>query len=344
MAKHTKALRNNTFFQQVIGIIGVISYLVAIMKESFHLCFTSHDEVMFRSPEDHAIFLNLLALRGFAEQTEIWADAQMSTHVHLNVYSDKPQHFASNLRLSYTRAFNKKYGRSGRFGEKYTFQLLVQGFVHQMILLNYILRNGLHHNAAATAFGYEYCSIRDMFAEDLLFKTETPVRMSRKDIASFLPRHAEFPDEFQMNANGVFVRRSFMELRKAEQYYGSPRNFLYQMNRLTDESWVKEQMEKDRGRKPLTLGDIEHASAQSVAQMLKNETGRNFSRSRLQDLDVCRLIDQEILPGYGVTSPYLLKESQKQNISNLLFHEFHLPETQIRRCLVYPSAALTIKR
>ena len=203
-----------------------------------------------------------------------------------------------------------------------------------MVLLNYILRNGLHHNAAATAFGYEYCSVRDMFAEDLLFKTETAALMTRSDMASFLPRHAEFPDEYQMNENGVFVRKSFMQLRRAEQYYGSPRNYLYQMNRLTDDSWTKEQEEKDQGMKPLTLREIEQADECSVAQMLKNETGHHFRRSRMQDLDVCRLIDQEILPGYGIRSPYLLSDSQKQQIYRQLLYEFRLPDHQIRRCLV----------
>ena len=123
------------------------------MKESYHICFTSHDEVMFRDEEDHGMFINLMALRGFAEKAELLADAEMSTHAHLNIFSSDPMRFASNLRLSYTRYFSRKYSRAGRLGQKYTFLLKVLGHVHQMVLLNYILRNGLHHCAAATAFG-----------------------------------------------------------------------------------------------------------------------------------------------------------------------------------------------
>ena len=302
------------------------------MKESYHICFTSHDEVLFRDEEDHGMFVNLMALRSFSDNAEILVDAEMSTHVHLNAFTDRPQHFASALRMSYTRYFNKKYGREGRFGQKYTFVQKVQGHVHQMVLENYINRNGLHHNAAATAFGYKYCSVRDLFADDICLQTEASVPMSRADIAARLPRHAAFPDHYQMNAQGVFVRRSFMELRRAEQFYGSPRNYLYQMNRLTDESWTREQLE-DRTGAPLTLSDIEHADEHSVAKMLKNESGRNFSRSRMQDLDVCRLIDKELLPGYRVTSVYQLTDSQKQRLARMLRYDFHLPEHQIRRCL-----------
>ena len=302
------------------------------MKESYHICFTSHDEVLFRDEEDHGMFVNLMALRAFADETEILADAEMSTHVHLNAFTDAPMYYASGLRMSYTRYFNRKYDRKGRLGQKNTFLLKVQGFVHQMVLLNYILRNGLHHCAAATAFGYPYCSVRDMFVEDICLLKDKPVPMSRADIASRLPRHVDFPDSFQMNEQGIFVRQSFLELRRAEQYYGSPRNYLYQMNRLTDESWVREQQE-DRTGKPITISDIEHADEQTIAQMLKNENGRNFSRSRLQDLDVCRLIDKDIIPGLGATSIYQLSESQKRNIGRTLYHDYHLPEHQIRRCL-----------
>ena len=153
-------------------------------------------------------------------------------------------------------------------------------------------------------------------------------------MAGFLPRFADFPDSYQMDERGVFLRRSFMEIRRVEQYYASPRNFLYQMNRLTDETWVEEQ-KKDGTGKPITLADVEPGlDEKTIAQLLNNEHGRNFSRTRLQDQDVCRLIDRELLPGYGVPSVYFLSASQKNRIAATLQNEFHLPEKQIRRCLV----------
>ena len=124
-----------------------------------------------------------------------------------------------------------------------------------------------------------------------------------------------------------------MEIRRAEQFYVTPRNYLYQMNRLTDDSWSADQM-KDATGKPITLSDIEPADDRSIAQMLNNENGRNFSKTRLQDLDVCRLIDKDLLPSYGVSSVYQLTTTQKQRIARTLYYDFHLPEHQIRRCLV----------
>ena len=125
-----------------------------------------------------------------------------------------------------------------------------------------------------------------------------------------------------------------MEIRQVEMFYTSPRNFLYQMNRLTDETWEEEQ-KKDRTGKPITLVDAEPGlDKKSIAQLLDNEYGRNFNPSRLQDLDVCRLIDKDILPGYGVTSVYYLSDTQKKRIARTLKEEFYLPDKQIQRCLV----------
>ena len=107
------------------------------------------------------------------------------------------------------------------------------------------------------------------------------------------------------------------------------------MNRLTDETWLEEQR-KDETGKPITLADIEPGlNEKSIAELLNNETGWNFSRNRMQDLDVCRLIDKEILPGYGCKSVYGMTDSQKSQVYRLLENDFHLPDKQIRRCLVY---------
>ena len=302
------------------------------MRSTYHICFTSHDEVMFRDDADHGMFLNLMALRSFSHETAILADAEMSTHVHLGVFTDRPQAYAGDLRMSYTKYFNRKYGRSGRLGQKYTFQLRIDGMVHTMVMLNYILRNGLHHGAAATAFGYPYCSVRDLFAEDIGLQTEQAVPMSRADMLVYLPRHAEFPDHYQMNGQGIFVRSSFLEIRMAERYYVSPRNYLYQMNRLTDDSWAREQ-EQDNTGAALTLGDIEQVRGQDIGQLLKNESGRYYQRTRMQDLDVCRLIDKDILPPLGLSSVYQLSDARRDRIARQLAFEYHLPEYQIRRCL-----------
>jgi len=306
------------------------------MKASYHICFTSHGEAMFRDREDHGMFINLMALRAFSSETLLYADAEMSNHIHLNVFTSDPAAFGAALRASYTKYFNRKYGRRGKFGEAGLFIMPVRGINHQIVLLNYILRNGLHHGASASAQGYEWCSVREPFAAELGWTAPRDVIRDRGIMESYLPRHSSFPDSFIMDGNGVFLRSSFMEIRQVEQFYVSPRNYLFQMNRLTDASWEKEQ-EKDNTGKSIRLNDVEAGfGEQDIAAMLKNESGRHFRPDRMQDLDVCRLIDTRLLGKYGLTSVYQLNPTQRQEIFRLLYYEYRLPESQIRRCLVVP--------
>lgn len=308
------------------------------MKESYHICYTSHSEVMFRDREDHGMFVNLMALEAWRMKAEILTDAEMSTHIHQNVFTADPVQYGARLRMSYTKYFNRKYDRKGRMGEPGIFTLKVQGLNHQVTLNNYVLRNGQHHNASQTAFGYEFCSIREQFSKELGYPASTPWTTSRSTMRSVLPQHADFPDWYAMDENGVFLRSSFMEIRQVEMFYISPRNYLFQMNRLTDDSWIKDQ-EKDRTGLPIRIQDVEKGySERDIAQMLNNEYGRNFRPDRMQDLDLCLLIDNQLLPSCGVTSIYQLSATKKQELARLLYHEFSLPEVQIRRCLALPPS------
>lgn len=55
------------------------------MKQMIHCCFTSHQEVMFRCPQDVGFFLNLLALTSWKYGIDIFADTEMSNHVHSGI-------------------------------------------------------------------------------------------------------------------------------------------------------------------------------------------------------------------------------------------------------------------
>ena len=301
------------------------------MKEVYHICLSSHDEVLFRSPEDHYAFINLSGIEVYRAEAELLVSAEMSTHWHQGIFSAQPIKYAAGLRMSYTHYFNRKYSRKGKIGENKIFLSKVSGFFHHLVLFNYILRNGLHHGVATTPFGYEYCSSRELFKKELGYYSPPPVYTSRKEMAQFFPRHAEFPDHYALDRNGMLIRERFMELRRVEQYYQTPRNYLFQMNRLTDESWSVEQ-KRDRTGDPLTLADVERVDENGIVSLLKNEKGKTAGRG-LDDLDVCQLIERDYLSGSG-GSVYQISRGRKKQIAKSLFYDYHIPERQIRRCLV----------
>ena len=301
------------------------------MKDLFHCCFTSHDEVLFRNPEDVGIFLNLLALHGYRDNVDILVDAEMSNHIHNSIYSEKPQEFMWKLRISYSRLFNKKYSRHGPLGAPGCFIKRLVGRNHACSTLSYVGRNGLHHGLAPTAFGYEFCSANALFAEERGIVV-TPSLTSRADIMSAIPRRYDFPDNYVMDENGVFLRTSFLATRMAESYYGTARNYLFQMNRPTGEEWLNEQLRDKEPAPPIRLTDLEPLDSLEI--LLKNETGKGYRANRLTDMDVCILIDKEFLPSYGASSVYLLSETQKGHIYKDLSMGMRLPDSQVRRCLV----------
>jgi hypothetical protein len=106
------------------------------------------------------------------------------------------------------------------------------------------------------------------------------------------------------------------------------------MCRKTSEEWIKEQNNDNNGQPPITIGDIESGvKIHDIEEMLAFEHGRSDYR-RLSDLDLCRIIDKEIVPQYGKPSVYHLNLREKQEIAELLYRRFHAGKEQIIRCLI----------
>lgn len=109
-----------------------------------------------------------------------------------------------------------------------------------------------------------------------------------------------------MASNGLILREDIVDTAYVEELYVTPRNFLFQMNRITDEKVVQEQKEEN-SLPPVTIETIERGvSVFNVKDALSGELGR-VDRSILTDLDVCRIIDTVYLKRF-------LKENEKQSI------------------------------
>jgi hypothetical protein len=307
------------------------------MKQLFHLSISCHSETLFRDEEDIRCITNILALTAFSCQVEIWADALMGTHLHLIVFGEETLvlAFARRLKHRITKYHRGRHRGKGPLFDPPVFLLRLEGPNHILAAISYVLRNGMHHAQSATPFGYGPCSVNDLFREDLGKPLPTKRITSRSEIASNLPRFSEFPDSFAMDGHGMILRDSFEEHRQVELYYKTPRAFLYQMNRLSSEEWEAEQRRDDTPDAPVTLSSIEPgADGKSLTDWLTNEKGYHFRRDRKTDLEVCRIIDQDLMNRYHGLSVYQLDTEQKYRIAKFLQCEMHIPHSQIRRCLI----------
>lgn len=305
-----------------------------VMKRMFHLCISSPDEIMFRCQEDYLRAFNYFALASYSTDTLLLCDSIMSNHIHSCVISSRLHEMASEFKYSYTRYFNSRYMRKGSLGEKIPFILKVEGARHILAALSYTLRNPFHHGVASTPFGYEHSSANIFFQKELgkvpMYSDSEP-----KSKYGLLPSRANCPSHFRLDSRGMFTRESVLEVSQVELMYGSARNYLFYMNRLSGEKWENEQKEdKDTSMEVVKLETIEKCSAvQDYSAMLMNEKKR-YDSQKIRDIELCEEIDNVLVPRCGRRSVYTLTQSEKDNIANYLYSR-RVSESQIRRCLCY---------
>lgn len=305
------------------------------MKRLYHISITSHNEVITRNRDDVRTITNILAVAGWRNNCEILSDAIMSTHIHLVILSEYPRKFVASFLMSLSKWFNHKYGRKGTFGDKRYFILELDGMNHIVTCLCYVLKNGVHHFQAPTAFAYKDCTTPFLFAKELGREPPASTLTSRSDIRPFLPKRCDFPDYFVADMNGTILRSSFEEIVKTEGYFSRVNNFLQKMARSpNDRRWKDEQETDDTASEIISLKTVEPGyDVDDIRKMEIYGDGYYYHPKTMSDMDVCCLIDNTFLPPLNVSSIYSLSTTQISNIARSLKYEFHLPEKQIARCL-----------
>ena len=303
------------------------------MKKTYHLCLSAGNEIMFRDLEDYYRGFNCFAIALYKTNSTGLVEAFMSTHIHVLVQTDSPKDFMICFRLLYTTYFNKKYGRSGKLGERLHFTMEVVGYHHLLAAMSYILRNALHHGVAPIPYAYPHCSANAIFMREMGKRPEENL-LPRKSYYRHLGRNAEYPDSYKMNKDGVFLRESVLDIPQVENLFVTPRMFNFYMSRKSSEEWEQEQS-KDQNLSPLiNIQSIENGvTTDPIEKLLLFENGKADYR-KLTDIDICTEIDKNILPKYGKASVYHLSSEEKKQIANHLYNTLHLNIAQIRRCLV----------
>ena len=323
----------------------------------FHVCLSSHEEVMFRSASDLIMGFNCLAAAAISTESRLLADGFMTTHYHFLVQTSSLKELLYRCRYSYVRYFNSKYQRKGRLGEHNFFILEADGFHHTLAALNYVNRQGLHHGLAATPFGYAHCSANSYFRSDL-GKTWTPPLLPDKYRNRYLPSNIKIPAKYRMSADGLLLREDVLDVAWVEQHYVNPKNFLFQMNRIADRNDIDNQ-EKENRLPPVTMETIEAGVPDFVLNEAKTNEYGKVNRSNMPDLELCSLIDGKLLPKIfregEEPSIYLLSEARRKELCAWLwkkccegkwrkeakgiFANRFVTEAQLRRCLALDPAS-----
>ena len=245
----------------------------------------------------------------------------------------------ARARYSYARYFNAKYKRRGRLAERQGFLLEVDGYHHTLAALNYVNRQGLHHGLSPTPFGYRHCSANAFFAKQL--GKLAPSDLMPDDLRyKYLPKGVHLPSVYRMDATGLLLREDVLDVAQVESVYVTPRNYLFQMNKVGDEMSLKQQQEESSSSPLITLELIEQGTPNlDISQLLRNETGKH-DPIWISDLELCQLIDESCLPKYcKVESIYEATLTQRVFLYNLIqkelwrTHHKRTTEAQLQRCL-----------
>jgi len=288
---------------------------------------------MFRDLEDYRRGFNCFAIALYKTGSTGLVEAFMSNHFHLMIQTEDPKEFMYNMRQPYSKYFNQKYGRNGALGEKEHFQLEIRGLHHHLAAMSYILRNPLHHGIAPIPYAYPHSSVNVIFQHEM-GKSNTDILIPEKSYYKHIGRRAAYPDTYKMNDKGMFLRESVLDIVQVENMFATPRSFDYYMGRKTSEDWHKEQSKDNIDNPPVKLEAIEYGvNSHSLERMLINENGRCDYR-KMSDIDVCTLVDHQILPSIGKSSVYQLTSEEKEGIAEILFKTYHIGSDMIRRCLV----------
>lgn len=302
------------------------------MKKTYHLCLSGGDEILFRDKEDYNRGFNCFALALYKTGSTGLVESFQSTHCHKIVQTEDPAWFMFTMRQSYSKYFNRKYERHGRVGEKMHFAMEIVGLHHHLAAMTYVLRNALHHGLVPIPYAYPHCSVNAIFQKEM--GKRPPERLlDQRYFPRFVGRKAVWPSHYKMSESGVFLRESVLDVVQVENLYNSPRSFNYYMTRKSGEEWEQEQGKDKTGAAPVRLDSIEAGVRdQPLEKMLIYENGRSDYR-KISDIELCTEIDKKILPRYGKASVYHLSRSEKQEIGNQIYRQYHIPEAQIRRCL-----------
>lgn len=304
---------------------------------NYHLCFTSHKEVLFRDEEDMHHAFNSLCSSLYKTDSACYAYANMSDHHHGCYRTKVPTELIRTFRESHTKYFNHKYHRKGSFGEPDAYVQEISGTKHFIAAVTYVVTNAPHHGVSSTPFEYPYSSANDYFQGELGNKQllEVPL-LTYEEIKAVLPRRAEFDPSWKMGRNGVFLSASVLDIGAVEAAYGTAAAFNYYLGRKSTEDWIKEQADENVSS-PFTLESVEapliKTGGVSLADLLRNEKSRVPTAS-ITDLELCSIIDNQFVPKYRKPSVYLLSQKEKKEIANALYKNYCYNSDQIKRCLV----------
>lgn len=301
----------------------------------YHLCYTSHNEVLCRTHLDYVRLYNSMVQAVMNTNSILVTYSIMSNHLHLAVITTDTRNLVQRIRSSYTQIFNDIYRRAGTLGDPGYFMLRLEGRLHVTTALSYILCNPVHHRVCANPFAYPYSPILMYFNKQnsggLLSAEEGSVSLARSNRT--IRRNNSFPAKVRFDVSGRIEGASIVSTDIFEGHFGSYRAFQYGIGRVDYGRREEEQIADNSDSEPVTISSIEpHLSSDEVRRIMTQNSSW-VSEPSISDMELCSIIDGRYLERFHKMSYAQLTDSEKVKIARHIQGMRYVPARQLGRCL-----------
>lgn len=303
----------------------------------YHLCYTSHGEVLCRKFLDYCMLFNCIAQATICTDAQLLAYAIMSSHVHLIVITGYPAAYIQRIRSSYTQMFNIRYHRKGALGEPSFFSLELKGRHHIAAAISYVLRNPSGYEVCVNPYDYPFSSI-NLYFKSMIVSPEqrkhwNELKGKKGGHSRLISVTNSLPEWIDIDSDGRINPAQIVCSDLVEGYFGSYNAFDFGLSRRDYEQWNTQQMNDELSSDPVTLASIEpYMSAEEVSRILRQNPGW-IKEKRIKDIDLCNIVDSEFVPQYHKKSYACLSTSEKLEISRKLLKNRSVTVRQVERCL-----------
>lgn len=310
-------------------------------RKMYHICFTSHQEVLCRSYKDYCMMFNCIAQAVLKTRSNLLAYSVMSTHVHMVCECESPSDLVKRIRSSYTQMFNHRYGRKGTLGEESFFRDQLEGRRHVTTAISYVVRNPLHHEVCANPYAYPFSSVSqyfknsmDRFAPD--FGNTGGKGVCKSDIireGNVLPENVCF-----WRQSGMIRMEDVVDNVMTEGYFGSYRAFMYGLSRSDYERWSEEQYEDNVDLAPVTIRTIEPFLSENEEASVLRQNYHWSKERRMTDIELCDLVDRTCRLRLGKSGYAQLTAREAESVRRQILQACKsiVSSKQMDRCLHIP--------
>lgn len=184
--------------------------------------------VLFETIQDKVYARNLIAVLAFLYNIRIYCDVVMDTHFHL-VGHGRPEDI-ERFKAQLKRLLIKYFNRTGRG------HILKEGIwieadpladdVEVMDKIIYVFRNPMDAGYPYLPENYPWGVGRLFFHVDSAVAVRRVGDMTIDERRTMLHTRANIPDEWELDANGMLLPRSYIDIDTVHRLFGLPRRFI----------------------------------------------------------------------------------------------------------------------